>query len=622
MRTQRARVTTQRVMCPCCLRPVTGDLVEHLSAQCPVARAAGGHFDDARQCPKSPLYVLSRSVSPTEMELPPHDPQSDLPLNGSITESKPTVNCDQCGGSCLLHATAVANEAWILAKCSHTVCRVCVGELRRSKAVTCGRMNSVPCPVADCRAHIVPADLRTLFPATVIAALEAKELETFLAAKRDHLVTCPKCNVLVELPSARSLSSPPMTQDCTRTTDSAEGGQLIVAPPARQPSPPPATLLAERDEHFNTHRVRCYDCRAVFCSDCLVMPYHDGFTCEQFRTRALVLSCRFCTAVVPDRREERSFFDRLFRRRRAPRDVCAGEDCVERGLLECDKSLPCGHPCYSPPDEACGACLVEGCAANTTRQTATDLCTICYVDELRVSSVAQLDCGHAFHVECLRRKLQSKWPAARITFGFLNCPTCGQTVQCAALRPLVKALVDYRQLVRAKMLTRVKHEGLLESPKLADPKSPFYQNPLALAEATLAYYQCFKCTQPYFGGYQQCEVANDDDRSFDAEHLICSGCVPDGDFQRCQIHGTDFIEYKCKYCCTVATWYCWGKTHFCTACHRRQERGDYVTKIPLELLPQCGGPRDCPLQVSHPRNGTTEMALGCSICRREAPELH
>jgi hypothetical protein len=35
----------------------------------------------------------------------------------------------------------------------------------------------------------------------------------------------------------------------------------------------------------------------------------------------------------------------------------------------------------------------------------------------------------------------------------------------------------------------------------------------------------------------------------------------------CPKHGTDYLEYKCRYCCSVAVFFCFGTTHFCNACH-------------------------------------------------------
>jgi hypothetical protein len=52
----------------------------------------------------------------------------------------------------------------------------------------------------------------------------------------------------------------------------------------------------------------------------------------------------------------------------------------------------------------------------------------------------------------------------------------------------------------------------------------------------------------------------------------------------CPKHGTDFLEYKCRYCCSVAVFFCFGTTHFCNACHDDFQR---VTNIPRLELPSC-----------------------------------
>ena len=87
----------------------------------------------------------------------------------------------------------------------------------------------------------------------------------------------------------------------------------------------------------------------------------------------------------------------------------------------------------------------------------------------------------------------------------------------------------------------------------------------------------------------------------------------------CPKHGTDYLEYKCRYCCSVAVFFCFGTTHFCNACHDDFQR---VANLPKSELPQCPvGPRsvqldgeECPLHVKHPPTGE-EFALGCGVCR-------
>lgn len=89
--------------------------------------------------------------------------------------------------------------------------------------------------------------------------------------------------------------------------------------------------------------------------------------------------------------------------------------------------------------------------------------------------------------------------------------------------------------------------------------------------------------------------------------------------QMCPKHGTDYLEYKCRFCCSVAVYFCFGSTHFCDTCHDDFQR---LTNIAKHKLPRCpAGPKakqllgeDCPLHVVHPPTGE-EFALGCGICR-------
>ena len=119
---------------------------------------------------------------------------------------------------------------------------------------------------------------------------------------------------------------------------------------------------------------------------------------------------------------------------------------------------------------------------------------------------------------------------------------------------------------------------------------------------------------------KDCIRAQQEQQEFKPEDLVCGTCAAEKlgvGSTKCAKHGTDFIEFKCKYCCSIAQWFCWGNTHFCEPCHKRQVDGDYVSRKAKSELPKCGGPASCPLKVKHPDNGE-EYALGCAICRNEA----
>jgi E3 ubiquitin-protein ligase MYCBP2 len=71
---------------------------------------------------------------------------------------------------------------------------------------------------------------------------------------------------------------------------------------------------------------------------------------------------------------------------------------------------------------------------------------------------------------------------------------------------------------------------------------------------------------------------------FDPTELLCGGCSDVSQAQLCPKHGTDYLEYKCRYCCSVAVFFCFGTTHFCNGCHDDFQR---ITAIPKHQLPHC-----------------------------------
>ena len=213
-----------------------------------------------------------------------------------------------------------------------------------------------------------------------------------------------------------------------------------------------------------------------------------------------------------------------------------------------------------------------------------------------------------------------------------------------------------------------------------------------IAMERYSYYICSMCEEPYFGGESACEAAladDGDDESEDGDgngdgnagqdrngagegkvaqsEYVCGSCRAKrsrgSSKAQCPDHGTSMIEYKCRFCCSVATWYCWGTTHFCTDCHTKQMNGTYVSRMSKDELPKCPGKDQCPLGgfggafnyvaccfcfgvyvhshtcsprsfpfslplsppiclhltvgIDHPPNGE-EFALGCALCRGDS----
>eukprot|EP01065_Artemidia_motanka_P006879 TRINITY_DN13368_c0_g1_i1.p1 TRINITY_DN13368_c0_g1~~TRINITY_DN13368_c0_g1_i1.p1 ORF type:complete len:659 (+),score=186.94 TRINITY_DN13368_c0_g1_i1:93-2069(+) len=484
--------------------------------------------------------------------------------------------CDACGEALQLVAGRLARDAaYYMNDCPHVFSRRCLRKHIQQRIREAGATRtSVSCPAPGCQRQVASCDLLNFVSREEHERLLTTEIAQFVAADSSRsYVQCPGCHAVIE----RDTQSPPPPE----TEELEVGGRKV---------------SKEQYQHHQAWRFRCRGCGAEFCGSCGAMPYHQGLLCDQRGEERQ--PCRFC--------DEQRATGEL---------VCGSAECAQKSRDICQKTLPCGHLCGGVRDEvACPPCLHSDCASSGVR-TGSDWCSICYTEELRAAPVVTLSCEHTFHFNCLRARLLNKWPGPRITFTFLNCPECGQEIDHPAYASILSQLRRFREDVRKRALLRLRHERLDRDPAVADPGGPHYNDPAGYAAHVLCYYQCYVCERPYFGGLHRCEMAQDDHEQFNPSELVCATCVPFRDLKSCHLHGTDFIEFKCKFCCSIAQWFCWGTTHFCASCHRLQERGDFVTKKKPAELPQCGNKESCPLRIDHPPNGTTEFALGCALCR-------
>ena len=129
-----------------------------------------------------------------------------------------------------------------------------------------------------------------------------------------------------------------------------------------------------------------------------------------------------------------------------------------------------------------------------------------------------------------------------------------------------------------------------------------------------AFYECHDCKKPYFGGVVNCQQQFYGE-STDKENLRCQHCQLK-DFApeqgNCEKHGRAYIDWKCNYCCSVASFFCFGTTYFCSKCHAR-----YPNQLRVE---NCDG-EHCPLEQPHPPAHKNVVVstypLGCALCRSE-----
>ena len=192
---------------------------------------------------------------------------------------------------------------------------------------------------------------------------------------------------------------------------------------------------------------------------------------------------------------------------------------------------------------------------------------ICFTEALWPIPSLQLECGHVFHYQCCKKILEKRWTGPRITFGFRNCPICKAKIGHASLKTNMAPIDALYEDVKKKALMRLEYEGLSKSEAVTAKGARFHNDPIGFALERYAYYVCFKCGKAYFGGEAQCDADAGQGDDYNPEELVCGGCSDVSRAQMCPKHGTDYLEYKCRYCCSVAVFFCFGTTHFCNACH-------------------------------------------------------
>jgi len=295
-----------------------------------------------------------------------------------------------------------------------------------------------------------------------------------------------------------------------------------------------------------------------------------------------------------------------FRAEDALTDICNNPDCKVRGEKICRKKLPCQHYCGGVYQEKiCLPCInPECCPKDGKGQTGEDYCNICWVEDLKSAPSIQLKCGHLFHYQCVENQLTKRWHTTNINFGFCDCPLCSRWIEHPSLTHLMDPILLLYEDIKTKAIQRLKFQNLENAKEIVNEGEIFYKNPMGYALKRFCYYPCFKCKKPYFGGERACNAELLVNNNFNLSELLCGACSAGDNKQSCLKHGVEYIVWKCKFCCQIACWFCWGNTHFCEDCHKQAVK---ISQTPRDQLPKC----NC--QVEHPPNGE-EHCFGCSLC--------
>jgi len=369
--------------------------------------------------------------------------------------------------------------------------------------------------------------------------------------------------------------------------------------------------------HFSEFRVRCHACQVNFCHACKSTPYHMGRTCAEQASYKAAQHCRFCAEQLTPENTDASNVVPAFA------SICTAESCLQRREHACAELLPCGHPCPGVRGEKEHApCLLDECPQRDAKLTvcATDLCAICWTEELGMAPVVKLtSCGHVFHAHCVADKLGKRWPGVRITFGFAGCSVCKVPMDhpYPPIQQLKQPIDQLWSQVRAKALARLSIEKMENDAKLIEPSSQFYKKPEAYAMASFAYYNCFKCKKFYFGGRRDCEQ-NAAAEVRPENEFVCFDCA-DLKSVKCKNKAhAEFLVWKCRFCCNLASWFCFGTTHYCEPCHKDNPMEKVKRK--REGFKQCPGYQMCPCKMPHAPNGAEaecEFCVGCGACQEE-----
>ena len=186
-------------------------------------------------------------------------------------------------------------------------------------------------------------------------------------------------------------------------------------------------------------------------------------------------------------------------------------------FLKCNKQLECGHACNGVigESECCLPCLETECNQTidviTTSSDETDLCGICFTSELGEEPCIILNCGHIFHANCLLMLMNHRWTTTKMTFGYLDCPSCKQEIKLSYYVQILTSKIREQFRLKTKIIElstqKAIEEGYDKEGRVVTEGDIYYGKLAEYALHQCTFYECFKCKQPFFGGMQDCAQA-------------------------------------------------------------------------------------------------------------------
>lgn len=352
-----------------------------------------------------------------------------------------------------------------------------------------------------------------------------------------------------------------------------------------------------------------------------------------FNDKKLTMNCIFC-----DKQIEYSL----------NKKHCDESQCVTLFKYKCKKILSCGHDCYLSCTSKNCRCLVKNCIKNHRKSNqnipvehlprsflnfnknikiSDDIednignCIYC-LENLIKFPLIELDCGHLFHHKCISSLFSSNKvnKGDNISLNFIKCCICFNKLSLSNHQDLQSFVNYYNELensISNIIYEKIDQDEISSMNEIKDPLNKYFNLPFEWCKNKMEFYLCFKCEEPFYGGLKDCNENNieNDTNSKDKSNVVCINCIDSNIVQGklcCELHGRSRIVFKCKFCCSEASHFCFGTTHFCEDCHLKQLNGELLTSKKIKDLPVCD-PNTCFLKGNHPINGI-EYSLGCELC--------
>ena len=245
-------------------------------------------------------------------------------------------------------------------------------------------------------------------------------------------------------------------------------------------------------------------------------------------------------------------------------------------------------------------------------------CPIC-VEEVG-QNLLYLDCQHSICRSCIKGQLNARWPDKQISFNFLKCPMCREPLRHPELADAILVHTRFQTHVQELCLKKCLQDVLIaDLGKLVEINR---SEAIEVCCREVACFLCEECSEPFAAGRADCGALG----RIDDVAIRCNGCQwKKPSAFKCSVHsGLENAVVKCDFCCDVAHFNC-GHAMYCQACHTSplassqplfDPRNGGTRKVGQGQV--CPGPKNCPLGVPHPPNGTANMAfiIGCIDCNK------